>query len=82
MQYAADFLRWFAEEAKRVSGQILPAPRKEQRFMVLRQPVGVGRCGDAVELPDFDAHQKNGAGVGGGLYRGFETSRSNPAIRD
>jgi succinate-semialdehyde dehydrogenase/glutarate-semialdehyde dehydrogenase len=41
VQYAADFLRWFAEEAKRVTGQVLPAPRKDQRFMVLRQPVGV-----------------------------------------
>ncbi|NKC13668.1 MAG: aldehyde dehydrogenase family protein [Gammaproteobacteria bacterium] len=41
VQYAADFLRWFAEEAKRVSGQVLPAPRQDQRFLVLRQPVGV-----------------------------------------
>ena len=41
MQYAADFLRWFAGEATRVTGSVLPAPRKDQRFMVLRQPVGV-----------------------------------------
>lgn len=40
-QYAADFLLWFAEEAKRVYGDILPSPRPDQRFMVLRQPVGV-----------------------------------------
>ena len=40
-QYAADFLLWFSEEAKRVYGDILPSPRKDQRFMVLRQPVGV-----------------------------------------
>ena len=40
-QYAADFLLWFAEQAKRVYGDILPAPRADQRFMVLRQPVGV-----------------------------------------
>ncbi len=41
VQYAADFLIWFAEEAKRVSGDVLPSPRGDQRFMVLRQPVGV-----------------------------------------
>ena len=41
VQYAADFLRWFAGEATRVTGSVLPAPRKDQRFMVLRQPVGV-----------------------------------------
>ncbi len=41
VQYAADFFLWFAEEAKRVYGQIVPSPRADQRFMVLRQPVGV-----------------------------------------
>jgi len=40
-QYAADFLLWFSEEAKRVYGDILPSPRANQRFMVLRQPIGV-----------------------------------------
>ncbi|MEQ8663622.1 MAG: NAD-dependent succinate-semialdehyde dehydrogenase, partial [Gammaproteobacteria bacterium] len=40
-QYAADFLSWFAEQAKRVYGDILPSPRADQRFLVRRQPVGV-----------------------------------------
>jgi succinate-semialdehyde dehydrogenase/glutarate-semialdehyde dehydrogenase len=39
--YAADFLSWFAEEAKRVYGETIPAPRADQRFLVLRQPLGV-----------------------------------------
>ncbi|PAK28066.1 succinate-semialdehyde dehydrogenase (NADP(+)) [Streptomyces sp. alain-838] len=39
--YAADFLIWFAEEAKRVYGQTIPSARADQRFIVLRQPVGV-----------------------------------------
>ncbi|MDJ0952418.1 MAG: NAD-dependent succinate-semialdehyde dehydrogenase [Acidimicrobiia bacterium] len=41
VQYAADFFLWYAEEAKRVYGDVLPAPRPDQRFMVLHQPVGV-----------------------------------------
>ena len=41
VQYGADFLLWFAEEAKRVNGEILPSARADQRFMVLKQPVGV-----------------------------------------
>jgi len=41
VQYGADFLLWFAEEAKRVYGETIPAPRPDQRFMVLHQPVGV-----------------------------------------
>lgn len=41
VKYAADFLLWFAEEAKRVYGEIIPSARSDQRFMVIRQPVGV-----------------------------------------
>jgi succinate-semialdehyde dehydrogenase/glutarate-semialdehyde dehydrogenase len=39
--YAADFLLWFAEEAKRNYGETIPSSRADQRFIVLRQPVGV-----------------------------------------
>jgi succinate-semialdehyde dehydrogenase / glutarate-semialdehyde dehydrogenase len=39
--YAADFLLWFAEEAKRVYGETIPSARGDQRFITLRQPVGV-----------------------------------------
>ncbi|HKV22601.1 MAG TPA: NAD-dependent succinate-semialdehyde dehydrogenase [Mycobacterium sp.] len=39
--YAADFLLWFAEEAKRVYGEVIPSARAGQRFIVLQQPVGV-----------------------------------------
>ena len=41
VQYGADFLLWFAEEAKRVYGQTIPSARGNQRFMVVHQPVGV-----------------------------------------
>jgi succinate-semialdehyde dehydrogenase / glutarate-semialdehyde dehydrogenase len=39
--YAADFLAWFAGEAVRVYGQTIPSARADQRFIVMRQPVGV-----------------------------------------
>jgi succinate-semialdehyde dehydrogenase / glutarate-semialdehyde dehydrogenase len=41
VRYAADFLGWFAEEAKRVYGGSIPSARTDQRLTVLRQPVGV-----------------------------------------
>jgi succinate-semialdehyde dehydrogenase/glutarate-semialdehyde dehydrogenase len=41
VKYGADFLIWFAEEAKRIYGQLIPSSRADQRFAVLRQPVGV-----------------------------------------
>ncbi len=39
--YAAEFLSWFAEEAKRVYGSTIPSSRAGHRFTVLRQPLGV-----------------------------------------
>ena len=39
--YAASFVQWFAEEAKRVYGDTIPAAAADQRLMVIRQPVGV-----------------------------------------
>ncbi len=41
VRYGADFLLWFAEEAKRVYGRTIPSARGDQRFVVLHQPVGV-----------------------------------------
>jgi succinate-semialdehyde dehydrogenase/glutarate-semialdehyde dehydrogenase len=41
IDYAAAYLEWFAEEAKRTYGDTVPAPRASQRISVIRQPVGV-----------------------------------------
>ncbi|MBW2491928.1 MAG: aldehyde dehydrogenase family protein, partial [Deltaproteobacteria bacterium] len=41
VRYGADFLLWYAEEAKRIYGETIPAPRSDQRFIVLRHPAGV-----------------------------------------
>ena len=39
--YAASFIEWFAEEAKRLYGDIIPGHQSDKRILVLRQPVGV-----------------------------------------
>lgn len=39
--FAAGFIEWFGEEAKRVYGDIIPGQAADKRIMVLRQPVGV-----------------------------------------
>lgn len=41
IRYAASFAEWFAEEAKRAYGDLIPAPRAQSRIMVLKQPIGV-----------------------------------------
>ena len=39
--YGASYLQWFAEEAKRLYGDTIPAPSADKRIIVQRQPVGV-----------------------------------------
>lgn len=39
--YAASFLEWFAEEAKRVRGDVFPGPQASRRVVVIREPAGV-----------------------------------------
>jgi succinate-semialdehyde dehydrogenase/glutarate-semialdehyde dehydrogenase len=41
IDYAAGFVQWFAEEAKRVRGDVIPAPKDTQRIVTLKQPIGV-----------------------------------------
>jgi succinate-semialdehyde dehydrogenase/glutarate-semialdehyde dehydrogenase len=39
--YAASFLEWFGEEAKRVYGDTIPAPQSDKRIVVIKEPIGV-----------------------------------------
>jgi succinate-semialdehyde dehydrogenase/glutarate-semialdehyde dehydrogenase len=42
--YGASYIEWFAEEAKRVYGDTIPAPSDDKRLVVIKQPVGVVAC--------------------------------------
>ncbi len=39
--YAASFIKWFGEEARRVSGRTVPSPWPDRRIVTLKEPVGV-----------------------------------------
>lgn len=39
--YGASFVKWFAEEARRIYGETIPAPTGDRRILVIKQPVGV-----------------------------------------
>jgi len=42
--YGASYVEWFAEEAKRVYGDVIPAPSDDKRIVCIKQPVGVVAC--------------------------------------
>src|SRR5258708_15638107 len=39
--YAASFIEWFAEEAKRIYGDVIPQHQGDKRLVVIKQPIGV-----------------------------------------
>jgi succinate-semialdehyde dehydrogenase/glutarate-semialdehyde dehydrogenase len=41
VMYGASFIEWFAEEAKRVNGDVMSSPWTDKRIVVLKQPIGV-----------------------------------------
>lgn len=49
--YGASYVEWYAEEAKRVYGDIIPAPAVDRKVLVLKQPVGVAAMVDAFVTP-------------------------------
>ena len=42
--YAAAFLEWFGEEAKRIYGDTIPGHQQDKRIVVIKQPIGVVAC--------------------------------------
>lgn len=42
--YGASYVKWFAEEAKRIYGDTLPSPSSDKRLICIKQPVGVVAC--------------------------------------
>ena len=42
--YGANYIEWFAEEAKRIYGDTIPHPSNDKRLVVIKQPIGVVAC--------------------------------------
>lgn len=41
VRYGNSFVRWYSEECKRVYGEVIPSERRDQRIIVIKQPIGV-----------------------------------------
>jgi succinate-semialdehyde dehydrogenase/glutarate-semialdehyde dehydrogenase len=64
--YGASFIEWFAEEAKRVYGDTIPAPDNDKRIVVIRQPVGVVACITPWNFPNAMLARKIGPALAAG----------------
>ncbi|XP_043921682.1 succinate-semialdehyde dehydrogenase, mitochondrial [Protopterus annectens] len=64
--YAASFLEWFSEEARRVYGDFIPSPAKNKRILAVKQPVGVATIITPWNFPSAMITRKVGAALAAG----------------
>jgi succinate-semialdehyde dehydrogenase/glutarate-semialdehyde dehydrogenase len=64
--YAASFLEWFGEEAKRVYGDTIPAPQADKRIVVVKEPIGVVACITPWNFPLAMITRKAGPAIAAG----------------
>ena len=64
--YAAEFFRWYAEEAVRASGSVMTAPSGANRIVVLQQPVGIAVLVTPWNFPAAMATRKIGPALAAG----------------
>jgi len=64
--YAASFLEWFGEEAKRVYGDTIPGPQGDKRVVVIKQPIGVVACITPWNFPLAMITRKAGPAIAAG----------------
>jgi succinate-semialdehyde dehydrogenase/glutarate-semialdehyde dehydrogenase len=64
--YAASFIEWFAEEAKRVYGDVIPQHQADKRIIVIKQPIGVCVAITPWNFPAAMITRKAGAALAAG----------------
>ncbi|GGP26429.1 NAD-dependent succinate-semialdehyde dehydrogenase [Silvimonas amylolytica] len=76
--YAASYLEWFSEEARRIDGEIIPAPASDRRFLVIKQPVGVTAAITPWNFPSAMITRKVGPALAAGCPMVLKPATQTP----
>ena len=76
--YAASFIEWFAEEAKRVYGDTIPSPWQDRRLVVIKQPIGVCAAITPWNFPTAMIARKAGPALASGCTMLAKPAESTP----
>jgi succinate-semialdehyde dehydrogenase/glutarate-semialdehyde dehydrogenase len=76
--YAASFIEWFAEEGRRVYGDVIPPHRPDKRILVLKQPVGVCAAITPWNFPAAMITRKAGAALAAGCTMVVKPAAETP----
>ncbi len=78
VNYAASFIKWFAEEARRSYGETIPGAKPGQHIVVTRQPVGVTCCITPWNFPAAMITRKAGAALAAGCSMIVKPAEATP----
>ncbi len=76
IRYAASFIEWFAEEAKRIYGDIIPSHKAGAQIVITREPVGVTAAITPWNFPSAMITRKAGPALAAGCTMVVKTQRS------
>lgn len=76
--YGASFIKWFAEEARRIEGQIIPAPSADRRILAMKEPVGVSAIITPWNFPNAMITRKVGPALAAGCTVVVKPSEFTP----
>jgi succinate-semialdehyde dehydrogenase / glutarate-semialdehyde dehydrogenase len=76
--YAASFIEWFAEEGKRLYGDVIPGHQADKRILVLRQPVGVVAAITPWNFPSAMITRKAGPALAAGCSMVLKPASQTP----
>ncbi|ACR67888.1 NADP-dependent succinate-semialdehyde dehydrogenase I [Edwardsiella ictaluri] len=76
--YAASFIEWFAEEAKRVYGDTIPTPQGDKRLLVIKQPIGVTAAITPWNFPAAMITRKAGPALAAGCTMVLKPASQTP----
>jgi succinate-semialdehyde dehydrogenase/glutarate-semialdehyde dehydrogenase len=76
--YAASFIEWFAEEGKRLYGDVIPGHQADKRLIVLRSPVGVVACITPWNFPAAMITRKVGPALAAGCTAVVKPAHQTP----
>jgi hypothetical protein len=77
----AAYIEWFAEEAKRVYGDVIPTIANDRRLVVIKEPVGVCAAITPWNFPSSMITRKVAPGARGGLHRRHQAGGSHALFR-
>ncbi|MGM0517665.1 MAG: NAD-dependent succinate-semialdehyde dehydrogenase [Pseudomonadota bacterium] len=78
IRYAASFLKWFAEEARRAYGRTIPPAKAGQQIVVIRQPIGVAAAITPWNFPSSMITRKAGAALAAGCPMVVKPASATP----